>query len=226
VPVAATRDASVWQLLRSDGRLVLCSPLAMGALQIRIDPDSGPFARRLRSSRRDEPLSRAVGLPKRQVAPSVVDATAGLCRDAMVLAHLGCRVIGLERVPALVMLAAAALQRSPLRQRLQVERADATGWLLTQPAAAAADVVYLDPMFDETGSAQVKKDMQACRALAGPAADTAELLRAARQFAGQRVVVKRHSHQPPIAEDVSFRVDGKRVRFDVYLSDPAAAPPR
>lgn len=226
VPVAAARDTTSWQLFRSDDGLVLGSPLAMGALRIALDPDAGAFARRLRTSRRDEPLSRAVGLPKRQVPPSVVDATAGLCRDAMVLAHLGCRVVALERVPALAMLAAAALQRSPLAERLHVERAEAAAWLTALAPAAAPDVVYLDPMFDATGSAQVKKDMQACRALAGPADDAAALLRAARLVARQRVVVKRHPHLPPLADDVSFRVEGTRVRFDVYLTETSAAPSR
>lgn len=80
-------------------------------------------------------------------------------------------------------------------------------------------------MFDDTGSAQAK-EMQACRALASPADDAEDLLRAARQVARQRVVVKRHPHLPPIAPDVSFRVDGNRVRFDVYLTGPAEAASR
>lgn len=223
VPVAAARDPTVWQLVRCDGALTLCAPLAMGDLRIVIDPTAGAFARRLRTSRRDEPLGRAMGLPKRQTPPTVVDATAGLGRDAMVLAQLGCRVVALERAPALAMLVAAAIQRSPLADRLRIERAEASAWLAALPAEAAPDVVYLDPMFDEPGRAQVKKDMQACRALVGPAEDAAALLQVARRVARQRVVVKRHPHLPPLAEDVSFGVDGKRVRFDVYLTGAPAA---
>ncbi len=226
LPVAAQRDPSAWQVVRSDTGLALCSPQAMGDLRVVIDVDSGALARRIRTSRRDEPLSRAIGLPKRQTPPSVVDATLGLGRDAMVLAHQGCQVIGLERVPALAMLVATALRRSSLGDRLSVACADATAWLRALDPAAAPDVVYLDPMFDDTGSAQVKKEMQACRALASPADDAEDLLRAARQVARQRVVVKRHPHLPPIAPDVSFRVDGNRVRFDVYLTGPAEAASR
>lgn len=226
LPVAAARDPNAWQVVRSGDGLTLCSPLAIGDLRVVVDPGAGALGRRIRTSRRDEPLARAIGLPKRQTPPAVVDATLGLGRDAMVLAHLGCPVVGLERVPALAMLVAAAVQRSALGERLRVLRTDAAPWLRALAAAQAPDVVYLDPMFDDTGSAQVKKEMQACRLLASPPDDAADLLCAARQVARQRVVVKRHPHLPPLAPDVSFRVEGNRVRFDVYLSDPAAAASR
>lgn len=226
VPLAAARDPTCWQLVRSERSLDLRSPDAMGDLRVSLDLGSGPLLRRLRSSRRDEPLARAIGLPNRQDPPTVVDATMGLARDAMVLAQLGCRVVGLERVPALAMLVAAALRDAPFADRLRIEHAAAEPWLRALDAAAAPDVVYLDPMFDETGSAQVKKEMQACRALAGAPDDAASLLQAARQVARQRVVVKRHPHLPALADDVSFRVEGKRVRFDVYLTAPVGAPAR
>jgi 16S rRNA (guanine1516-N2)-methyltransferase len=223
--LAPARDATAWQLVRSDDGLTLRSPAAAGDLTIRLDLQQGPLARRLRTARSDEPLARAIGLPKRQGPRTVVDATAGLGRDAMVLAQLGCTVIALERIPALAMLVAAAVRQSPLRERLRVCCAEAETWLRTHAAAAPPDVVYLDPMFATAGSAQVKKEMQACRALAGPPDDAAALLRTARAVARQRVVVKRHPHLPPLADDVSFRVAGSRVRFDVYLrpAAPAAA---
>lgn len=222
VPVVDQRDPTCWQLVRSDAGLELRSPHAMGDLRVVVETGSGPLARRLRGARRDDPLARAIGLPKRHDGATVVDATAGLARDAMVLAQLGCRVVALERIPALAMLVANALQGSPMADRLRLERTEAEPWLRALAPGDAPDVVYLDPMFDEPGSAQVKKDMQACRALAGPADDAAHLLQTARQVARQRVVVKRHPHLPPLAPDVSFRVDGNRVRFDVYVRPPTA----
>ena len=42
-------------------------------------------------------LAKAVGL-KKGACPDVIDCTAGLGRDAFVLASLGCRVVMLERV--------------------------------------------------------------------------------------------------------------------------------
>jgi 16S rRNA (guanine1516-N2)-methyltransferase len=78
-------------------------------------------------------------------------------------------------------------------------------------------------MFAAGGKAQVKKDMQVCRLLAGAPEDPAPLLAAARATATDRVVVKRHHGEAPIAPDVAFTVPGERVRFDVYL---AASSPR
>ena len=79
-------------------------------------------------------------------------------------------------------------------------------------------MVYLDPMFAERGRAQVKKEMQICRMLAGPVADPAALFGAAAAVATERVVVKRHPHHEPLAVEPSFTVTGGRVRFDVYLT--------
>ncbi|HEU4418798.1 MAG TPA: class I SAM-dependent methyltransferase [Planctomycetota bacterium] len=219
IAVTSLRDPNAWQLVRSKGSLELRGP-PPEAIRLALDLRAGPMARRLRNSRRDEPLPRAIGLARRTAPPSVVDATAGLGRDAMVLCHLGCEVTALERIPALVMLVLDAIEHSALAARLRVVATDAVPWLhgLTQEQRPA--VVYLDPMFSESGSAQVKKDMQVCRALAGPPDDPLPLFHAARRAARERVVVKRHRDLEPIAEDVSFAVAGSRIRFDVYLVPP------
>ena len=185
-----------------------------------LDITSGPLARRLRGMRSDEPLPRACGFHRRPGARTVVDATAGLCRDAMVLAQLGCQVTAVERVPALAFLAHDAIENSWLAPRLQVIAADATGWLANLAAVDRPDVVCLDPMFEQAGGAQVKKGMQVCRALAGPPGGEAALLQVALRVARERVVVKRNPDAPPLAPGVSFAVDGKRIRFDVYLTAP------
>jgi 16S rRNA (guanine1516-N2)-methyltransferase len=218
VPIAATRDEAAWQLVRHANVLQLCAPAAKGPMVLELSATRGPLATRLRSARRSEPLPRAIGLPRRQTPPFVIDATAGLCRDAMVLAHLGCRVVAIERLPALAMFTHAAIAASLLAGRLEVVCGDAVGLLGELAATDAPDVVYLDPMFDSPGRAQVKKEMQICRALAGAPDDAGILFATARRVARERVVVKRHAHQAPLADDVSFTVQGERVRFDVYLA--------
>jgi 16S rRNA (guanine1516-N2)-methyltransferase len=218
--VVDDRDPAAWQLVRAQDRMELWSPEGADALRLDLDLGNGPLARRVRQARRDDPLPRACGLHRRSAPPFVVDATAGLCRDAMVLAHLGCRVLAIERVPALAFLADAAIAGTWLAERLAIAGGDSLAWLSACGEAQRPHVVCLDPMFATAGSAQVKKDMQACRALAGPAGDDAELLRAARACATERVVVKRDPHAPPLAAGVAFAVPGERVRFDVYLAPP------
>lgn len=214
--LATASDPSSWQLTRSSGYLALQAPSEEGSYQVSIQVTEGPMARRVRTARRTDPLPRAVGMHRRRIE-HVVDATAGLGRDSLVLAHLGCTVTAIERVPALCVMLQVAVEES--EADIEVIRAEAIPWLRDRSGSPAApDVVYLDPMFSEAGKAQVKKEMQACRILAGTPHDAAELLAAARAAARDRVVVKRHPHHKPLADDVSFEVGGDRVRFDVYLA--------
>jgi 16S rRNA (guanine1516-N2)-methyltransferase len=219
IRVAPRRDEQAWQLVRSaTGVMELCSPSGPNELRLDLDLMSGPLARRLRTTRNSDPLPRACGLVRTREPLTIVDAMAGLCRDAMVLASLGCSVTAIERVPALAFLAHDVIETSPLAARLTVHAGDAESWLAQRSSGTSPHVVYLDPMFADAGRAQVKKDMQVCRALAGPEHDTAALLPAARALATQRVVVKRRHDLPPLAAGVAFSVDGERVRFDVYLT--------
>jgi len=218
ISLADALDPSAWQLVRHANELRLNAPAAEGPMLLELCTSRGPLAVRLRTARRSDPLPRAIGLPRRQEPPTVLDATAGLCRDAMVLAQLGCRVIAVEQLPALAMLAAEAIGHANFGGRLEVVCADAIDYLRALPIAAAPAVVYLDPMFAAAGRAQVKKEMQICRALAGAPEDAEALFAAARAVARERVVVKRHRDLPPLGEDVSFTVESERIRFDVYLT--------
>lgn len=214
VSLAKTRDSDHWQLVRQGVTLSLVAPAADGGYEVRADVAEPAMARRIRTARRTDPLPRAVGLNRRP-ALRIVDATAGLGRDALVLASLGADVVAVERIPALCLLLASASAAAGLE--VAVVAADATRWLADLDPTDRPDVVYLDPMFAAAGKAQVKKAMQACRALAGAPMDTAALLQAARAAARDRVVVKRHPHHPPLADDASHQVRADRIRFDVYL---------
>ncbi|MCA8973979.1 MAG: class I SAM-dependent methyltransferase [Planctomycetes bacterium] len=212
----ATRDERRWQFVRAADGLHLCSPNSEGPMRLAVCGAQSRLGRRLRSTRVSDPLPRALGVGRKKKNPNLVDATAGICRDAMTLATLGCEVVAIERVPALALFAFLAVADAGLQDRVRVILGDATEWLGEH--ATGIDAVYLDPMFSVTGRAQVKKEMQACRALAGPDTDASSLLAVARTTATDRVVVKRHAHHEALARDVSFTVPGERIRFDVYLA--------
>lgn len=223
LPVANEAPQSSWTLRRAeDGALELRTPRREAPLSVRIDFESGDLSRRLRTASKSQPLARAVSLHRRDSAPSVLDATAGLGRDAMLLAHLGCHVIACERIPALAFLLADAAERAPFADRIEIRHADAAD-VLDALGTASVDVVLLDPMFPTQGRAQVKKEMQVCRLLAGPPGSQDVLVHRAFAAARERVVVKRHPHEQPLAGPPSLTIDGERVRFDVYLK-PKAAP--
>lgn len=79
---------------------------------IRVDFAGGTMAHRRRfGGGRGEAVAKAAGI-KKSYLPSVVDATAGLGRDAFVLASLGCHVRMIERHPVVAALLDDGLQRA------------------------------------------------------------------------------------------------------------------
>jgi 16S rRNA (guanine1516-N2)-methyltransferase len=189
-----------------------------------VDFVSGAMAHRRKfGGGRGEAVAKAVGI-KSGYLPDVIDATAGLGRDAFVLAALGCRVRMLERHPVV-----AALLDDGLRRGYQ--DAEIGGWLrdrLTLLHAAsqqalsditpAPDVVYLDPMYPHRQkSAMVKKEMRVFQSLVGADDDADALLEPARRLAKKRIVVKRPDYAPPLAGVVTQdAVVTKSHRFDIY----------
>lgn len=170
-------------------------------------------------------IAKAIGVTAYK--PSVVDATAGLGRDSFVLATLGCRVFAQERQSVVAALLADGLQRGAADPEIadiiaRISLQYGSSHELLQPVAEPAlkpDVVYLDPMFehDDKQTAQVKKDMQAFRAVVGQDTDADDLLEKALSCARCRVVVKRARKAAPLAgREPSYALTGKANRFDVY----------
>lgn len=209
-------DPGDFVLRRELGRLVLTSPAEHGSLRILLDTRTGPFARRIASCRRDDPIARAIGMA--HGPRTVVDATAGLGRDALVLARLGCTVTAVERVGVLAAMVTDAAAACAVADRVRVVHGDALEVLRALDEASRPQVVYLDPMFEEEGKAQVKKEAQVLRLLGDETPPSPELLAAARAAARERVVVKRHRELAPLVPGPSHAIDAGSVRFDVYLT--------
>ena len=96
----------VWQ----DGQLQLAE--VGNRARITVDLVEGAQAHRRKfGGGRGQPVAKAVGL-KKGGNPSVLDATAGLGRDAFVLAGLGCSIMMLERNPVACALLQDGLRRA------------------------------------------------------------------------------------------------------------------
>ncbi len=170
---------------------------------------------------RGQLIAKAVGIkPGKKL--KILDATAGLGRDAFVLACLGCEVDLIERSPVIAALLADGLKRAQVQPEfadivMDLIVTDATEYL--QQSIKQYDVIYLDPMFPErTKSALVKKEMRILKTIVGEDLDASQLLQVARTKA-HRVVVKRPKAAEFLANakpDLQF--NGKSSRFDVYLT--------
>jgi 16S rRNA (guanine1516-N2)-methyltransferase len=204
--------------LGSDG-WVLRTPHELKLGELKLDFAQGPTAWRLRQAGRRQPLGRALGL-KSGENKHVIDATAGLGRDGMVLANLGCRVTLIERSPVVALLLRDALLRTAppeLHEHVDVVEADARSYLCA--LATPPDAVYLDPMYPERGkSALVKKEMRILRELVGKDPDASELLDAALACGAPRVAVKRPRGAPVVdGPPPTHSIEAPNTRYDVYL---------
>lgn len=195
--------------------------------------------RLLRGGRQKEPVARAVmnGL---EDGALVFDATAGLGRESMILAHAGAKVVSFERQLPIWIILNDALKRAQgsrffpftlpvLRPigtikdySLALAGTDNHSLTLANDLNnARPEVIYYDPMFPEReNSAQVKKDMFVFQQVIGEDKDIIEFLELALELAVKRVVLKRPSYAPPLAVaglERSYFVDGGQCRFDCYV---------
>jgi 16S rRNA (guanine1516-N2)-methyltransferase len=221
-----SNDNYRYRLYYSGGRLMLQEYGDRVTNPIYADFLSGRIGYRLVHGRnKHQPLAKAIGL-KRNPTSSVIDATAGLGRDAVMLMALGCQVVMLERSPIVAALLDDGLKRARqatvmgilIKKRLRFIHTESITYLDRVPHRDRPDVVYLDPMYPHrTKSAKVKKEMRVFRDIVGEDTDANALLRAALQCATRRVVVKRPRNAEPLqGPSPTTSIRGKTTRFDIY----------
>lgn len=197
-------------------------------IAIHVDFISGDLAHRQKyGGGRGQSIAKAIGLKQGSPPPTVLDATAGLAKDAYVLACLGCSMILVERSPIVAELVQDAIQRAAedehfkniLKKGFKVINQSSIEYLTDLPEMNHPDVIYLDPMFpDKKKSASVKKNMQILQKLLGKDEDTKELINAALEVAKKRVVVKRPKGAENLTElKPTYTVESKKTRYDIYI---------
>jgi len=212
---------SRYQLQDTDSGLRLVDRFShQHPLQIKFS--GGSFGERLKKGvSKKELIAKAVAA---KPGLRVIDCTAGLGRDAFILASLGCDVTMFERSRVMSLLLQDALDRAleddktrEIAERVKLICGDAIKLLQTLPVVA--DAILIDPMFpSRQKSAMVKGEMQFLQRFLGKDEDASHLLQAALDTGVKRVVLKR----PLIADESgepkpSHSVKGKSSRFDIYL---------
>ena len=191
---------------------------------LRVDFVSGAVAHRLRfGGGRGQDLAKAMGL-RGGKTPSIVDATAGLGRDAFLLASLGAHVTLIERSEAMHALLETGMREAfdaggefrEIMGRMTLLKGDAKDLLPTLNAEA----ILIDPMHPpRKNSALVKLELRQVREIVGTDDDAADLLRVALASAKKRVVLKWPAKADPIAgvRACSHQIMGKSTRYDVFM---------
>ena len=173
---------------------------------------------------RGQHLPKAVGLKGGQ-SPIIIDATAGLGRDAFLLASLGSQVTLIERSDMIHELLAAGMeaahkaggQHKEIIERMTLIHGDSIELL----PRMHAEVVLVDPMHPpRKKSALVKAEMRAIRDIVGFDEDQRLLIETALAIAAKRVVLKWPARAAPLAglRPASHQITGKSIRYDVFMT--------
>lgn len=198
-----------------------------GKTNIYVDFAEGANAHRQKfGGGKGQAIAKAVGLNK-GVTPTVLDATAGMGKDAFVLASLGCQVTLVERQPAIYAMLVDGFRRARecehlpwFDERMSVQHNSSHAALEHfNKANQTFEVVYLDPMFPHREkSAAVKKDMALFQTFVGFDEDADDLLPTAYEIAEKRVVVKRPDYAPFLNKQTpNTQIKTKKNRFDIYV---------
>ncbi len=223
---------SPFYLLSTDRQLELHKTDEPKTGAIVVDFVDGAVAHRRKfGGGRGQDIAKAIGL-KHGFNPNVLDATAGLGRDAFLLAGLGCKVTMMERQIPVAALLDDGLERGKLDADIGSWLAERLTLINTSSIDSMAkqqdiDVVYLDPMYPHREkSAAVKKEMRVFQTLVGSDPDADDLLASAIALAKYRVVVKRPSYAEPLAgKKPSTSIKMKKNRFDIYVKQGIPKPP-
>ena len=159
--------------------------------------------------------------------PLLIDATAGLGEDSLILAAAGFRVKLFEKDPVIGALLEDAIEKArgygndlePVRiaaSRMDFLREDSIPGMKRFPNP---DVVLLDPMFPEKKKKSLaKKKMQLLQHYEKPCEDEEALLEAALSLRPGRIIIKRPPKGPFLAGyKPTYSLTGKILRIDCII---------
>ena len=188
-----------------------------------LDFTAGAVAHRMKfGGGRQQDLPRAAGM-KNGFNPVIVDATAGLGRDAFLLASLGATVTLIERSKRMHSLLADAMHRAasqPETSEIIARMTLVFGDAKTILPRLNPEIILVDPMHPpRQSSALVKLEMRQIRDIVGPDQDALDLMKIALETATNRVVLKWPRKAVPMAglKQFSHQILGKSTRYDVFM---------
>lgn len=154
----------------------------------------------------------------------VLDATAGLGEDSLLLAAVGFKVSMYEQDSIIAMLLADAMNRAKDKEHLEKIIDNMTLYNENSIEAMkslkeAPEVVYLDPMFPERSkSGLIKKKFQLLQKLESPCENEEELFESANILHPKKIVIKRPLKGAYLAGvKPSYSIMGKAIRYDCHV---------
>ena len=170
-----------------------------------------------------DPLAKAIGI--KSGTTKVLDLTAGWLKDTWMLLHLGCKVKACEMNSLVFSILQNAIELDKsyanyeeLFSNLELVNLDSLE-VLQSENISEWDCLFIDPMFPQRSKkALAGKEMQILQELVAEKDSGELILTEALQMRAKRVVVKRPLKGPELLSGVSFKVESKASRFDVYIN--------
>ena len=172
-----------------------------------------------------ELLVKAARLKGIDYTPVVVDATAGMGEDSLLLAAAGFKVKLFEYNEVIAELLVDTIERSKqipelseVVSRMEFIKGDSISGM--GQIEEKIDVIYLDPMFPERQkSGLIKKKFQLLQQIESPCSDEKELLEAAINVHPKKIIIKRPLKAPTLAGvKASYSITGKAIRYDCLIN--------
>lgn len=216
----ATPEASIWLSVDATGLSLTDGDQAMRG-------DFTKLQKRLQYHNLTHELLVKATKVKGREKLRVIDATAGMGEDSLLLAAAGCEVTLYEQDQVIAALLQDTMRRAleeaalhEIVMRMHLVEGDSIGHLRKLgETGERPDVIYLDPMFPERQkSGLVKKKFQLIHYLEAPAENEEALMQAAIAARPFKIVVKRPAKGPYLAGlKPSYSLDGKAIRYDCYV---------
>jgi 16S rRNA (guanine1516-N2)-methyltransferase len=215
----AQREAGLLLVYDESGLSLECGELTMRS-------DLTSMLPRLKQSNLEHEMLIKAARIKGMAHPRLLDATAGMGEDSLLLAAAAFEVTMYEYDPVIAALLSDALRRAAdvpqLAQivgRMRLVEGDSIAAMREIAENNGPDVILLDPMFPERSkSALIKKKFQLLQQLESPCSDESELLEAAMAVKPRKIVIKRPLKGPYLAGvKPSYSLSGKAIRYDCIL---------
>ncbi len=177
-----------------------------------------------RANTKTELILKAVKLKKEKEDTLIIDATAGMGEDSLILASFGYNVTMYEKDPIIAKLLADTMKRANANpyllnivKRMTLFNEDSIDAM--KNSNKKADVILLDPMFPERNkSALIKKKFQLIHHLEAPCSNEEELLNAAFMAKPRKIVIKRPLKGRNLADrKPDYTILGKAIRYDCFV---------
>ena len=188
---------------------------------LKIDIQKGALGWRLARAQHETHLKKAIGKTDRPLR--ILDATAGLLGDSMIMLALGHSVTAYEQSKILYMLLNNELnQLSETDSNLINFQLINSNVCETKFNEESFDVIYFDPMYPEDKASSARrsdlKKINSILEIEGLVSDPESTFSYLRNISSTKLIVKRPLKADAFKGSINYQIKGKSVRFDIYLN--------